>query len=375
MRASIELGIRHLLYNRPRLLAMSASVAVGVVIVFVEMGLLLGVLDSQALIATLVRGDLVVMNIARVDLHRWDKIDAIRLAQIAAIPGVARVMPVYMDHVNLRDAQDKRVRRIIVYAFSPDDMPLNVGDPVRVSAALKMSRSFMFDRLSRPIFGDIKPGKSIEIDKFPLLVSGVVTMGVDIVNDGNIVMSAGDWLARSPASKPIMGVIRIAPGADADKVRNEILARLPPDITVLTPNELVERENVSTLETTPIGILFTIGMIAGFMIGTINCYQVLYTEVADNLPQYATLKAMGFSDEFLRTTVLAQAALLSGTGFAVGLTISILADGYLAFVTLLPIKIHLVSASLVCLATIALCILAGWIAIHRVQAADPASLY
>jgi putative ABC transport system permease protein len=375
MYASIELGINILLHNRVRLLSMSASVAVGVVIVFVEMGLLLGILDSQALIAGLVRGDFIVMNKARVDLHRWDKIDSIRLAQIAGIPGVARVMPVYEDHVGLRDPQGKRVRRIILYAFSPNDMPLDVGDPATVSADLKMSHSFLFDRLSRPIFGDIKPGLDVDIDKFPLLVSGMVDIGPDIVNDGNIVMSDGNWLSRSPDSKPIMGVVRIAPGADRGDVRRNILSHLPPDITVLTPEETRERENASTLESTPIGILFAIGMIAGFVIGTMNCYQVLYTEVSDRLGQYATLKAIGFSDEFLHGVILAQAALLSGTGFAVGLVLSAAADAYIASVTLLPVQIHPISAALVCLGTVAMCILAGRIAIRRVQAADPAALY
>jgi putative ABC transport system permease protein len=362
-------------HNWLRLLSMSASVAVGVVIVFVEMGLLLGILDSQALIATLARGELIVMSKDRTDLHRWDKIDAIRLAQIAGIAGVARVMPVYEDHVGLQDPQGKRVRRAILFAFSPNDMPLNIGDPATVSAELRMSHSFLFDRLSRPIFGDIRPGMTVEIDKIPWLVSGIVKMGPDIVNDGNIVMSDGDWLMRAPWSKPIMGVIRLAPGASPEDVRQRILSHVPEDITVLTPAEARERENDFTLRSSPIGILFAIGMIAGLVIGTMNCYQVLYTEVTDHLKQYATLKAMGFSDGFLRATILAQAALLSGTGFVVGFVLSVIADAYISSVTLLPVRIHFVSGSLVCLGTVAMCILAGWIAIRRTQAADPAALY
>jgi putative ABC transport system permease protein len=375
MWASIDLGVRMLFHQRWRLLSMSVSVAVGVVVVFVEMGLLQGILDSQALIATLVRGELIVMNKARTDLHRWDKIDAIRLAQIAAIPGVAKVMPVYEDHVSLRDPDDNRVRRIILFAFSPNDMPLNIGNPAKVSADLKMSHSFLFDRLSRPIFGDIKPGQDIEIDKYPLRVSGLIRIGPDIVNDGNIVMSEGQWLARSPDSKPIMGVISVDPDANTDAVRTNILANLPDDIAVMTPQEAVKRENSATLKSTPIGLLFAAGMIAGIFIGTINCYQVLFTEVSDHLGQFATLKAIGFTQEFLQAVILTQAALLSGTGFAAGLILSAIADAYIASATMLPTQIHVMSASLVYLGTAVMCILAGWIAVGRLQAADPAALY
>lgn len=375
MWSSIRLGFQVLLHKRWRLLSMSASVAVGVVVVFVEMGLLQGILDSQALIATLVRGDLIVMNKARSDLHRWDKLDAIRISQIASVSGVARIIPVYEDHVSLRDPDDKRVRRIILFAFSPSDMPLNIGRRSKVSAALKMTNSFLFDRLSRPIFGKIKPGKNIEIDKFPMRVSGLVSIGPDIVNDGNIVVSSGQWLSKSPGAQPIMGVVRVAHGADIDQVRQKILNSVPDDVAVLTPDEARERENTATLQSTPIGLLFAVGMIAGIVIGTINCYQILYTEVTDHLQQYATLKAIGFTQEFLRNVILSQAVLLSGTGFAAGVILAAIADAYIASATMLPTQLHFGSATIVCLGTLVMCILAGWIAIGRLKAADPAALY
>jgi len=80
------LGLRLLVYNRLRLLIASASVAMGVVVIFVELGLLFGMLDAQALIANLVRGDLLVMNIARINLHRWDKLYPVRIDQAGLCP-------------------------------------------------------------------------------------------------------------------------------------------------------------------------------------------------------------------------------------------------------------------------------------------------
>jgi putative ABC transport system permease protein len=381
MRAQIELGFRLLLHDKLRLLSMSASVAVGVVIVFVELGLLWGILDSQALVATLARGQFLLMNASRADLHHWDKIPAAELAQFGGVPGVAKVMPVYEDHLGLTDPdggrsiESHRIRRIIVYAFSPADMPLAVGDLAAISAELKMADSFVFDRWSRAIYGHISPGIDVELDKSPLQVSGLAKMGPDIVNDGNIFMSDGEWLKRRPDAQPIMGVVRLLPGADMGEVRKRLLASAPPDVRVMTPEEARERENNSTLMTAPIGLLFTLGMIAGLVIGTINCYQVLYTEVSDHLGQYATVKAMGFSDSFLNGVILTQALVLSGTGFATGLLISLVADALVASLTRLPIAVHPLSGTLVFLATAASCALAGWIAVRRVAAADPAALY
>ncbi|MGH6877657.1 MAG: ABC transporter permease [Rhizomicrobium sp.] len=371
----IGLGLRLLAYNRLRLLIASASVAMGVVIIFVELGLLLGMLDAQSLIAGLVRGDLLIMNIARINLHRWDKIYAVRLDQAAAVPGVARVTPVYEDHVGLRDPDDKRVRRIILYAFPPDDIPFKLADPAAVTHALKISHGFLYDQLSRPIFGKFRVGDDIQIDSVPLRVGGYVKIGADIVSDGNILMSEGDWLARSPDAKPIMGVIHLRPGTSIEKERRLILASLPPDVTVLTPAETARRESMYTLRTAPVGLLFVVGMLAGLVIGTINCYQVLYNEISDHLSQFATLKAMGFSNGFLRRIILGQAVILSLAGFASGLVFAWLADGYIAAHSMLPIRITGPSGFVVCCLTFSMCMVAGLIAIKRVAGADPAALY
>ncbi|HEX3663905.1 MAG TPA: FtsX-like permease family protein [Rhizomicrobium sp.] len=371
----IGLGLRLLLHNRLRLLIASASVAMGVVIVFVELGLLLGMLNSQSIIANLVRGDLLIMNIARVNLHRWDKIDLVRLQQAAAVPGVARVTPIYEDHVGLRNPVDKRVRRIILYAFPPDDVPFKLANPAAISHALKISHGFLYDRLSRPIFGQFGVGDDIQIDTVPLRVGGYVSIGADIVNDGNILMSEGDWLARLPESKPIMGLIHLRPGVSLKSVQQRIIDSLPPDVTVLTPQETAKRESLYTLRTAPVGLLFAVGMLAGLVIGTINCYQVLYNEITDHLRQFATLKAMGFSNHFLRRIILGQALILSVAGFSTGVVFAWLADRYIASQSMLPIGIGVGSGIIVCCFTLVMCMAAGLIAVRRVATADPAALY
>ena len=103
MREMVLLGLRVLIDDKRRLFAMSASVAVGVVIMFLQLGMLEGALDAQAIVARFVRGDIMVMNQARVDLQHWDRINSYELAQIAAAPGVTKVTPVYEDHVALTD--------------------------------------------------------------------------------------------------------------------------------------------------------------------------------------------------------------------------------------------------------------------------------
>ncbi len=369
------LGLRFLAHNPARLAAAVAGVAVAVVIMFVELGLLLGVLNSQAMVASRIDADLIVMDRARIDLHKWTDVRDIRLHQIAAQSGVADVVPIYQGTMGFRNPPDKAIRRIVVFAFPANDVPFDIGNAEKISRVLRVSGSILYDRLSRPIFGTIRRGQDVELDGSLFRMAGFVSLGADVVNDGAVVMSEGDWLAVHPNDQPIMGAIRLEPGVDVGAARERILAALPKDITVLTPASVRSREFLFTLKAAPIGILFGIGMLAGLVIGAITCYQILFNEIIDRFAQYATLRAMGFSDAFFRRVILEQAVLLSLGGFVVGALLAWIAYVYLAYATSLAVRFDLFSLVFVLLLTVGMTVMAGLFALKPVAHADPASLY
>jgi putative ABC transport system permease protein len=369
------LGLRFLAHDPLRLAAAVAGVAVAVVIMFVELGLLLGVLNSQAMVASRIDADLVVMDRARIDLHKWNSVQDIRLHQIAAQPDVASVVPIYQGTMGLRNPPDIAIRRIVVFAFPADDVPFDIGDPQKISEVLRVPGSILFDRLSRPIYGKVKRGRDIELDGTLYRMAGFVSLGPDVVNDGAVVMSEGDWLARHPNDQPIMGAIRLKPGVSVSAARERIVAALPKDITVMTPAAVRSREFAFTLRAAPIGILFGIGMLAGFVIGAITCYQILFNEIVDRFRQYATLRAMGFSDRFFRRVILEQAAILSLGGFLAGAILTWIAYLYLAYATSLAVGFDAFSLGFVLLLTLGMTVMAGLFALKPVAHADPASLY
>jgi putative ABC transport system permease protein len=375
MRGGIGLGARLLADSKIRLLAAVAGIGMAVTIMFVEAGLLYGVLDSQALIATVVRADLVVMHLERTNLHNWNKLDRIRLDQVAGVDGVDRVIPIYEGALGLRNPPDPDIRRIAVFAFPPDEPAFDIGDASELSRLMKIPDGVLYDRRSRPIFGAIAPGQDVEIDGVRKRVVGTVDLGPDIVNDGALVMSEGTWLVLANGDDPIMGAVHLKPGARPDAVRARIRAQLPPDIAVFAPRELRERENAYTLHVAPVGILFGIGMLAALVIGSFTCYQVLFNEVVDRCAAYSTLKAMGFSDNFLRRVIVEQALLLAWAGLLVGTLAASIVDLYVARATYLEIPPIAASLPLVfCIAT-AMCVGAGLLAVERVVRVDPAELY
>lgn len=369
------LGIRLLAHDRLRLLGSWAGLSVAVAIMFVQLGLLQAILDSQALIATLARGDLIVMNRGRTNLHNWSQFEPVRLSQIAALPQVQSVAPVYEGVMNLRDPDRRVSRNIVAFAFPPESVPLSIGDADFIARALRLPNAVLFDRLSRNIYGSISVGQDIELDGGIYRVGGFVDIGPDIVNDGAVVMSQGAWLAVNPLDKPIMAVVRLNPGENVGAAEREIQTQMPDDILVKTPQEIRQRENDFTLSSAPIGILFGVGVLAGFVIGAITCYQTLFNEIMDRLPQYATLRAMGFSDLYLQRVIFEQALLLACGGFAMGLICALGANAYIGGRTALPMQLSLGSTLWTFALTVGMSLLAGWIAMRLLASARPDELY
>ena len=62
---------------------------------------------------------------------------------------------------------------------------------------------------------------------------------------------------------------------------------------------LVTLEQAFWDKVAPIGTVFMIGVVMGFIVGMAICYQVLYADISDRLGEFATLKAMGYSNTWL----------------------------------------------------------------------------
>ena len=89
---------------------------------------------------------------------------------------------------------------------------------------------------------------------------------------------------------------------------------------MLTIDEFADlREGLPKFSSRPINFIFGLGAASRLLwIGFAIVYQVLFTDVSNHLPQFATLKAMGYSDGYLRRIVLEESLILSVLGFLPG---------------------------------------------------------
>jgi putative ABC transport system permease protein len=351
------------------------GIAFSVIIMFMEIGFFNGINDSQANLPPHLNADLLILSQRRYALVDNSTFRRIRLQQALAVDGVVEATPLYESTGVVVHPEDKRIRAIAILAFPPDKTsPLTVPGLDRYLEALRIKGNVVFDSLSRNLYGDVRPGTQLMLNGRPHQVVGTVEIGPNLKLDGYLIM--GDvTLGDQAAGQVHLGLLKVKPGTDVQALKQRLTATLPADVQFLTPEEARKREVDFTIEKTPTGSVFGAGVIIGFIIGVIICYQILFNEIMDQLPQYATMKAVGFSKRFLVSLVMKQALLLSLFGFLPGLIGGYVLYGAIQHFTQILMIMTLGRWLFIFALTVVMCALAGLLAVRKVLKADPADLF
>jgi putative ABC transport system permease protein len=128
-------------------------------------------------------------------------------------------------------------------------------------------------------------------------------------------------------------------------------------------------------ETNPTGPIFGFGALMGIIVGVVIVYQVLYADVSDHLAEYATLKAMGYSDWALLGVIFQEAIILGVLGFVPGFGASIAMYQFLGGLTRLDLIMTPEVAITVFVLTIGMCVISAAIASGKLRSADPADVF
>ena len=375
------LAWRNVTHNKVTLLVSASAVAFAVLIMFMELGFLNGLYDSQTGLMRNLKADFVMLSRAQHTLVAHETFPRSRLLQAAAITGVAEVHPVYIEDrpALFRNPQDGRENGIRVVAVDPRADIFSHPEIAEKMPLLETPLHVLFDRRSRPFYGRVEAGEKTEIARRDIVVAGTFDLGADYYYDGNVIASEDTYFRLFPlqrVDRASLGLIRLAPGADASNTLAALKRALEDDeVEILTRAEVVRREEAVWRKATPAGYVFMMGVMVGFVIGVIICYQILYTDISDHLPQIATMKALGYHGRDLVGLVLRQALLLGVLGFVPALFLTQALYAALTGMTGIVTELTLSRVLLVLALTLAMCVVSGLLAVRRALAADPAELF
>jgi putative ABC transport system permease protein len=159
------------------------------------------------------------------------------------------------------------------------------------------------------------------------------------------------------------------------EVVNSLRKLLGDSVLVQTRRDFLKSERNFWGKNTPIGLIFWVGTVIGFVVGLIICYQVLATDIGDHMGEFATLKAMGYPTVFFATVVGSQALILSLVSFVPGLLITMIAFTGINWTSGLIMFLNVPRTLMVLGLTVLMCVMSGMVALRKLLSADPASLF
>lgn len=373
-----------LTHEKLRLLVAIAGVAFADILIFTQLGFQGALFGTNVRLHESLLGDAFLLSPQTDSFNFSERFSQRRLYQALSLKEVASVSSLYLGFAAWKNPVDRSTRSMMVVGIDPSDRTLGFSELGAIQGIIQRQDVVLYDRLSKAEFGPVaerfEGGESVrtELGGRRVTVGGLYSQGISFFADGNVITSDVNFLRLFPErsrSEIDLGIIRLEPGADLEAVLGTLRDVLPEDVRVFSKAELVEYEKNYWRTSTTIGFVFALGTGLGFVVGTVFVYQILYTEVNDRLPGYATLKAMGYRDRFFIWVVFQQALILAALGYIPGLGLTLVQYHFIAQSSGLPLAMTLERAGFVLVLTAGMCSVSGAIAVRRLRAADPADIF
>ncbi len=384
------LAWKNLTSNWTKLLLSTGGVGFAVLLMFSQIGFRNGLFDSTVQLAQLMDADLIVVSRAKYNLPSEQRFDRSLLRRALQVEGVESVQPIYLERAGTELRVLGRPSRSIRVIGVPMDGRVFSDDATdERRAGIAKPQTALLDRRTKKMYGLDRSSlerlrkQDVELSGKRLSFVDYVEIGTDFVHDGSLVMSDQSFAkyfpwrnsGGDPLSTVDFGLIRLMEKSEPKLVIDRLKALAPQEWEVLSKQQIIDREIRFWGTATPIGIIFSIGTIMGLVVGTIICYQIIFTDITDHMAEFATLKAMGYSRIYFLQLVVGQALYLTVLGFFPAALLSYGLYDLLTETTGLIMLLTPQRVATVFILTLLMCLSGGLLAVRKLNTSDPASLF
>lgn len=382
-----KLAWHNLLHNKVKTGVAIAGVVFAIVLMFMQLGFLEAVKASATLVYDELAFDICIRSNDYLNLADARSFPRQRLSQAASIDGVSQLAPLTVAVGAWRNPQNGL--RLAALCIGAPQSPAVFRSPAiqgPVDQLLRHPDAFLVDNKTRwefgprdgKRFGNADLGARVEINDAAFQIVGEYSCGTGLATGGAVIMEESALQQINPAmgaNHASLGLIRVAANADVEAVAAELRRALPGDVDVLTRPEVIRSEVAYWVYDTNYGLIFQMGVAVSLIVGVAIVYQVLVSDVASLLPEYATLKAIGYGNRYLTRVILEQSLAMAVLGFLFGCVISMGLYALTAAGAQIPVQMTWTNLAVVFLLSIIMCAGSGLGAVRKAFQAEPADLF
>ena len=373
-----EVAWRILTHQKGRTALAVGGIFIAILLIFVELGFFIAVPQGGMLVYDHMRFDLLVASDRYVFQAESWQFPRARLDQVRANPDVAQAGPIDLGGAKWQDPGGGQRIDLSVIGFDPRSGAFAVPDIESQAAMLERPDTVLVDGQTRSIFGPLTAGRAIDLDGHRVTIGGEYVLGTGFLGLGVALANETNFFGifpRRPPDAVNLGLVVLKPGADPDRVARALRAVLPADTQVFTRPELTAHEVAFWTTRTATGLIFGSGLVVAFVVGIMVLYQTLATQITRQLPQFAMLKAIGYSNRFLDGIVLVEALLMMLVAFAPALAAALAIYSVIRQQTLLPVVMTGAQLGGVFAIALLMSAISAFLSLARLRRAHPAEIF
>lgn len=372
----VDLAWKNLVHDRVRLVITVSGIAFAVVLVLVQVGLMLGLLNNASVTIEHIGADIWVTsrNTPNIDFSHPFPEHAVE--RVRSVPGVLRADNLIVAPLELtlpNGAQEGG----LVYAL--EDFQ-RWGIPWQVEAGelrdLRRGNYVFMDASAERRYGAFSLGeyRLYQGQRFKIIGR---TRGVRSFTTTPVSFMTFERLQRLLWSRlggqTTYVIAALSPGADPAAVKAEISRRLPHN-SVFLRDEWAARSRMYWIKNTGIGLNIVVTTFLGCLVGLAVVGQTLYTATVEHIREFGTFKAIGATNRAIYGVLLRQALFASLFGYLVGVSASFAIRAAVSGAGL-EIRIPAVMIASVLGGAVLVCLLGATLCFRKVATIDPALVF
>ncbi len=369
------LAQRNLFHDKVRLTVTLTGIVFSVVLIVVQLGLFIGFTTATSNLIDHSGADLWITSKNVPYVEQGVAFSERKLNQVRTIPGVADAQKIIAHWTQWKrhDGGEDSVQIVGINVDDPLERPWNLVEG-RVED-LKSPDAVILDELYKQKLGVTRVGEVFEIGGYRARVVGF-TRGIRSFTTSPYVFTsfknAQDY-TRLREDQTLFILVKVAPGADVQQVRRDLLNRVK-DVEVFTTGEFSRMTTFYWMFTTGAGVAVLIAAVLGLVVGFVVVAQTIYATTVDHIREFGTLKAMGAPNSYVYKVIMKQAAIAAVIGYVLGMFVSMFVvhasqKGGAAILMPTPMAIGMFFL------TLAMCTGAALVSINKVTRIDPAMVF
>ncbi|MDG2471234.1 MAG: FtsX-like permease family protein [Pirellulaceae bacterium] len=365
-----------------------SGIGVSVILIFMQLGFRGAVENTATMIFEKMDFDLLIRS--KDYLHFVDSRQIPRnlATKTRQFPEVLSSEPFMVSMGNWRHPKGKRIRGIVIMGIPYGTTPFT--DPEVKTNTLKLTsdRFVLIDRRTHhefgpeesSKFGDPDIGVVTNVNNRSIEKVGHFEIGAGLTANGALITSEIGFsrlVRQDTRQKASMILVKLKSSASIDQTAEKIRKLISSEdhAEVFTRPEVLKAELTRWIDQTPLGFVFQLGVIVSFIVGSAIVFMVLSNDVSNRLPEYATLKAMGYTNNFLAGIVFSQATYLACLAFVPALLFSWALYQITSLLANVPIEMTSSRVLFVFGLSLIMCWFSGLGALKKLWQAEPASLF